>query len=307
MQHRLPLTPNQREHYIFYLLQPYTRLDVCGTTIYIEPFSLRVLEDSCAVMEEMCESNKFDERIRQADLLSYLYQYGGWTQELEREYKVLPTRIDWAKKNYYLAYTKKQNLTMYKQALEKHRKRYDILCDKRSIFNGGVLENVAMRYKLAYQIYRCAKTRKGRVFKGSFAESNGYLLNNILLAYQNSIVSEQIIRDLVIHLPWSAMWHTRKSIRIFRKLSHELTLNQQSLLGWSNFYDSVYKSSDRPSKEVIEDVDLVDGWMLSMQDKYESHDVEQQERPGRTNTTQYKFKVINDQQDLEELQRLQNV
>ena len=305
LKHQLPLTPNQREYYVFYLLQPYTRLDVCGTTIYIEPFSLRVLEDSCVIMEEMCENSRFDERIRQADLLSYLYQYGGWTQTLENEYKVLPSRLDYAKKNYYLAYTKKQNLEPYSATLKKYRKRYKELSEKRSIFNGGVVENIATRYKLAYQIYACAKTEKGKLFDCSFEEANGYFLNNILLAYQHSILGEDIIRDLVINLPWSSMWHTRKSIRIFRKLSHELTINQQSLLGWSNFYDSVYKSSDRPSRTVIEDVDLVDGWMMHIQDKYESHEVEQ-ERPGRTNTTQYKFKVINNQEDLEELEHLQN-
>jgi len=68
------------------------------------------------------------------------------------------------------------------------------------------------------------------------------------------------------------MWAAFKVNGVVFSQGSQMTLQQQLLLMWSRMYDSIQESVEPPEMDVIEDDDMLDGW-LSIQ-----HDQKRQER-----------------------------
>jgi hypothetical protein len=56
----------------------------------------------------------------------------------------------------------------------------------------------------------------------------------------------------------------------------ELTYNQKNLIIWSQMYDNIQESMDCPSKDVIEDDDMLDGWFIIQAQKREKENAEKE-------------------------------
>jgi len=67
---------------------------------------------------------------------------------------------------------------------------------------------------------------------------------------------------------WRMVWSSgRQEGRVFGRPSIELTSEQQSLIAWSKLYDNINEHPESPPKEVIDDDDLLDGWLILEQKK----------------------------------------
>jgi hypothetical protein len=95
-------------------------------------------------------------------------------------------------------------------------------------------------------------------------------INKALTAYySDAILSSSIIRFLSRSLPWTNQWPCLKTNgKIFD--SAFLDVNQQRLISWSMFYDSVYESLECPTDDVIQDDDMLDGWTILQRKKRDS-------------------------------------
>lgn len=62
---------------------------------------------------------------------------------------------------------------------------------------------------------------------------------------------------------WRLMWRTSKATKQTPFPGHPSSwdINKLRLIYWSNFYDSVYNSINRPPQWVIDDDDLLDKWV----------------------------------------------
>lgn len=76
----------------------------------------------------------------------------------------------------------------------------------------------------------------------------------------DSITTEQF-RAVARSGTWRFKWNAAKSCdSLFGKPVTELTRNQETLVYWSQVYDSVYESYERPDDDIIEDDDKLDKW-----------------------------------------------
>lgn len=71
-------------------------------------------------------------------------------------------------------------------------------------------------------------------------------------------------RELAKTDPWNKLWGMRRTIgkNIFGCSLNNMSDSQIYLLFWSSMYDCVYKHSERPIDEIIQDDDLLDGWFI---------------------------------------------
>jgi hypothetical protein len=88
--------------------------------------------------------------------------------------------------------------------------------------------------------------------------------------FQKSRISSKLIRELARSSQWRAYWEIAKNTNeLFCGDVLSWSVNQRELAYWSTIYDSVYGSYDRPSKEIIEDDDLLDSWFIRQGEKIE--------------------------------------
>jgi hypothetical protein len=79
--------------------------------------------------------------------------------------------------------------------------------------------------------------------------------------YYGAILSADNIRMLARTMPWSWLWGILKTNgKLFS--NDALTNEQQSLISWSVMYDRIHESPDCPSDDIINDDDMLDGWLL---------------------------------------------
>lgn len=90
------------------------------------------------------------------------------------------------------------------------------------------------------------------------------------------------IRKIARHPSWRFRWNGSKSIgNLFGKPISEFDAEQQSLLYWSQVYDSVYESMERPSDEVIDDDDALDKWFEDQSRKDKAKRIEKDGNIGK--------------------------
>ncbi len=79
------------------------------------------------------------------------------------------------------------------------------------------------------------------------------------------------MRELARTDPWRSIWNVGKKLgNIFDKPAVEFTSEQKTLMSWSSLYDSVSESSEAPADDVVEDDDILDGWLISQRRKREN-------------------------------------
>ena len=86
----------------------------------------------------------------------------------------------------------------------------------------------------------------------------------IIKLYGMQVLSEKSVRELARSEPWRSTWILKESeaFNLFNDKGAQLTTDQRGLLIWSKMYDNVYDSMECPSDDVIDDDDMLDGWMI---------------------------------------------
>ena len=87
---------------------------------------------------------------------------------------------------------------------------------------------------------------------------------------------EKDIRDLVRNDPWSTLWTIRKNSGLI--FNDPMTVEQQALIVWSNIYDNIAESPEYPHITIVNDDDMLDGWLIIQREKREK---EQKQKRGQ--------------------------
>jgi len=93
--------------------------------------------------------------------------------------------------------------------------------------------------------------------------------------YRKSRMLPSDIRRLARSPQWRSYWEISKCTNdLFDNPVTSWSLNQRELVYWSTIYDSVYAAYERPSKQIIEDDDLLDSWFIHQGEKIDSKSAE---------------------------------
>ncbi len=142
------------------------------------------------------------------------------------------------------------------------------------------------------------------------------LIFSLALAYYNhNMFPESEVREMARSGQWRFKWNASKNgIDLFGKPISEWSEMQNSLVYWSQFYDYVFESPDRPSQLIIDDDDSCDAWVNDQlknkkfgNNKDSSRQPQNTQRKGRTTgATQEQFIMV-DEQDKDTVQRVQQM
>ena len=258
------MQPHEREFFSFKI-----RLGTVNIDNYVvyPPTAMQQLE-ACCVYNDAFESAQSDGIMTESQMLAWMIDQGFWHKSEDLKLEEIKKEIEDTK------------VEIYKSFL---------------IFDEKYARNLKFTLRRLHNIYLEQGAKKTDFFtntceafadleKNDWIISNTTFLNNekydfsnndlhhISLAYQKSILSEKIIREIARSEPWKSTWSLHQ--KIGKKLftlgdEYELTFNQKSLLVWSSLYDNIKESLDCPTDKIIEDDDALDGWFIDQNRKRE--------------------------------------
>lgn len=92
------------------------------------------------------------------------------------------------------------------------------------------------------------------------------ILQSIYDRLQETTMTINQIRKIARTEPWKSYWYVKKLAAIpYDNLNEE----QISLLSYSRMYENIYDNPECPDDSVIQDDDMLDGWMILLKEKRE--------------------------------------
>ena len=190
-----------------------------------------------------------------------------WSQEKETELKAHEKNLEDFKVNLYEAAFKSSARVKIKKLIKSAREMYSELMQQKSMFFylscSGAASILRSKYLLAMSLYYM----DGKPFYNNAEEywqsHSNYILEQIIEYYQQNRLTESTYRELARTEPWRPIWNCKRSEgKVFGLAPVDMNEEQRNLSIWSNLYDNVYEHSESPADIVIENDDMLDGWMI---------------------------------------------
>jgi hypothetical protein len=246
----------RRDFLIARIRSGYIPIKVDGKRIIVHHPSRGVALRASEIYIEEYEKSIEEELLDDDDVYNLLVLNDLWSEQKEKELtKIVPGHIEHWKIELYQNVLKTNTRITTRKYLDAAKKEYGRLYNTRHSFDHMTGAGYASYTKNMYIISQCARYNNKRIDWGTID------LNKTMNAYHNSLLDSDTLRMLARSSPWSTMWNTLKTNgHIFENIN--LTNEQQSLLSWSIMYDRISESPDCPPEEVLEDDDMLDGWLL---------------------------------------------
>jgi len=206
---------------------------------------------------------KYNEWIRAENLDRYMMFLEVWNNDMANFMERSEKQIEDLKVSLFNNRLNDKMTTRTRNQLSNLRKKISELQLTKQTYYAQTLEGYAESIKYEYIITNTVFHNKKKVF-GKFG--------SLQTSYQDftSVVSE--INKHVLQTPdyrriarsdlWRSFWTIDKT-NIFPGPVSLWTEEQRTLAGYSSMYDSVYEHPEKPKDSVIDDDDMLDGWMIS--------------------------------------------
>lgn len=155
-----------------------------------------------------------------------------------------------------------QKVNSFQVLINRGRKKQQEINDKRLHFQSYTDEGFANQNKLYFLVHNCV------YYKDKLYEFDSQLNFDICLKhYIESFISSEKIREIARTVPWVNKWSGIKTNGVVFSSGNNLTQSQELLLMWTSFYDSVQEAYEKPEPFVIQNDDMLDGWLVLQRDK----------------------------------------
>ena len=202
--------------------------------------------------------------MQDEDVLNLLIEKSLWDLDKEQTLKEqLPKDIENFQEQLYLHAHRKTEVGKIRKYLARANEYYYELSSIRNQFFNYTCHGVSNFARFNYIIENTVYDYNGQ--KCDWKDiSISHVVN-----YANSVVIDpKTVREISRTLPWVNQWSAGKANgRVFPVSGIELTVTQQLLLMWSKMYDSISESPDCPETFIIEDDDMLDGWLINQRRK----------------------------------------
>lgn len=251
-----------------------------GETYFIHPPSKLTKHRAQKLYEDLLYELSFERILSREESVLLAKREGIWSDDDEKMLAAIPKALDDLKLALYKAALDIGDQKNIRAALDHTHRSHERLIKDKHAFDYITREYQATTAKVIYSIAMSTTDIDGNPIlqHEDFWRAPHSLLSNLVFASDQNTVSLSQIRELARTDPWRSSWSIGKAQALGRDIS-ELTNEQRTLCIYSDMYDSVYKHSERPSDSIIEDDDMLDGWLISQSREIEkdrtTRDVEQ--------------------------------
>jgi len=244
------------------------RCNILGEIFFIYPPSPRDKFQASILFNDSIVESSLLEILSQQEMILEMIKDGEWSEEEENEFHTIVGKMDALKVDMYSKYISHQGnkIKQSRNLLKRAKIRYRELSEKRHSRDLYTSEGLAQSLYTNYLISKNTTDENSKIVEAFSFPS--WKFDTLVNEYLLQIPSEITIRQLSKNPKWKSMWANGKQNNgVFNTSSSNLTDQQQSLIAWSKLYDSIFEHMEAPAKEVIEDDDLLDGWIILQQKK----------------------------------------
>lgn len=242
-----------------------------------EKYELRKISNSIRyeadlLYESILLDEHYNDWIREENLDQLLINLGLWTTETVKQIEQLEKRIDNLKVELFESRINISAQKKIRQSLDSTRNSINKIKNIRTEFFANTLEGYASSIKYEFVICNSLYKNSKKVFDYNTRDQNTISLNffnsliNEINKYNISITS---YKKLARSYLWKSFWNIHKNQSLFPGAVSEWTDDQRSLVSFSQMYDSIQEHPECPDDKVIEDDDMLDGWMIVQKRKVE--------------------------------------
>lgn len=216
------------------------------------------------VWEEVYEESFSSGAYSQDELEDLLWERGGWTQEDDDLWARLPKDLEDAKVRLFEALFQEKEQEILRRIIKKAKEETSRLTSKRSQFDEYSAEGQANQARARYVVALTLRKNGKRVYSSKKIWRKPIeLVDQIIIELHKVRITEEVYRDLAQNDPWLTQWNAKKSgMPVFPGSASELSQEQSELVKWTNIYASILDCPDRPSQAVIDDHDMLEGWLI---------------------------------------------
>ena len=221
--------------------------------------SAQVLAEADNIYETFLYQNRFEEVIREYQTKVLLMKHGLWSVFDDKEFESLPKRLDSTKLELFYGYTVPSRARRIRDRISSIHSQYTKLADRRSLFDKYTIEALAdleREYFIINNTLLDNKYNKTQV--------RPILLERILLESRKKVINVKKYRELARNEYWTNIWST-SGLSCFRQIGDA----QRLLISYTKFYDNISSHPESPSSIVMNDDDLLDGWLIHIKQKQE--------------------------------------
>ena len=160
----------------------------------------------------------------------------------------------------------KMALVKIREALEMTAKEQERLYSIKHAYDHltpqGIASSAKLRYLMGCSIY--LEDFSPYWTKRSDWSAPDDIIDGVASEINKSRLSEKDFKEIARTDPWRGTWSIQKHCgdSIFPGSAFDLNDDQKSLLIWSSMYDSIREHPDNLPEEVVNDDDMLDGWMI---------------------------------------------
>ena len=267
------MSPNERHKLVTQIMSGVVLVEFSGNRYIIkEPDYIN------KIIAEQVYDKKLEEAISkgiltESESVKQLISMDKWNNEEQSELGEMDDKISNTKLNLYQAYKSFRKLEPIRKRLLKLQKRRAELDRKKNILRPNSAEGIAETARFRYSLCSNITDINGNKLWAleDYENQNSNLIEYLLSSYLSCQIDEKSVRELCRTEPFRGLWVIGKSVSgTFNNTSSELTSMQKAMVSWSRIYDSIYESPESPPTQVIEDNDLLDGWLTFQHKKREA-------------------------------------
>jgi hypothetical protein len=246
-------------------------LNINDTIYYLDIPSKQQKAISELVYSEVFQEIKYKELMTRKQSQDFLANKGIWTQQNDKQLEDL---------NKYLEDLKIQ---LYDNLYNDRSKKK--LRSKIKSLKSGISKSLIKKYSLDHMTLEahaedhynkfltaiCIKDCNGvPVYTyHNWKDADSHILKRFLNYKEMNALTNEQYREISRTEPFRSIWGFSKH-QVFGSNSFDFTNDQMNLCMYSRMYDNVYENPDRPSDEVIDDDDMLDGWFAKQRRQIET-------------------------------------
>ena len=230
---------------------------------------IQIRYESDIYYEQVLEQNKYEEWILQENIIRFLNYIGVWNNEQENNLNTLSKEIDNTKIELFEQRLQTSKLKAIRKKLETKKNIQENLLSIKSSMDYLTLEHFCNTRKNEFIIANTLKYRNSNKPVCKDLDSfNHKTFHDLANCVADNFISVAKYKQIAKSEMWRSIWNSGKP-NVFEGSSSDFSDEQKTLVGLSNMYDRVYEHPESPPQDVIDDDDMLDGWMLYQKNKSE--------------------------------------
>ena len=234
--------------------------------VYLQPKS-DIKHEAELLYSIFIDENKYDYIWSQENILKLLKYLNLWEEEDDNLIKDSEKKLEHLKLNLYENRLNKDKINFIRKEIVAQKNILNKLFNRKHALDYLTIEEAGNTFKneiiLTNNLYYVNNNEK--VFQN--IQDTSYTEFSTISSYvANSFISIESYKKIARSDIWKNLWNSNKN-NLFGLSAYELSDEQKTLVSISNMYDKIYEHPESPEDAVIEDDDMLDGWMLYQKNK----------------------------------------